>query len=247
MSLDQLVIGSVLGLASVTYYAVPMSIVVRSQLFAGALSTTLFPRMSRLTDREARGLTQSAMLALAYGYGAICASAIVLIRPFIGVWMGQDFASISAPVAEILLVGAWINGLASIPFAHLQGQGRPDVISKYLMVELLPLFLVLWLLTREFGIIGSAYAWVLRTPVHLIFFLAVIRFPLGRFLLLAVPFAPIAAAFVFVQFYRPAPTEAVVAATVFGLGEAALGLIFDRNLRRFVLSLLVPKRLQRVV
>jgi O-antigen/teichoic acid export membrane protein len=247
VSLDQLVIGSVLGLASVTYYVVPMSIVTRSQLFAAALAATLFPRMSRLRDGEVRELTQSAMLTLAYIYGAICASAIVLSRPFIEVWMGQDFASIAAPVAETLFIGAWINGLAFIPFAHLQGQGRPDIISKYLMVELLPFCFVLWLLTKELGIIGSAYAWVIRTPVHLIFFLTVLRFPSSQYIFLILPFFFIVTSFIFVQFYRPAPIEAVVAASVFGLGVAVLGLIFDQNLRHFLLSFRAPKRSQRIL
>jgi hypothetical protein len=145
------------------------------------------------------------------------------------------------------LVGAWINGLAFIPFAHLQGQGRPDIVPKYYVVELLPFLLVLWLLTREFGIIGSAYAWVLRMPAHLIFLLVVMRFPTGRFLLLALPFAFVISAFAFVQCYRAAATEAVVVAIVFAVVAAALGLIFGQNLRDFVLSLGFRKRSQRVV
>jgi len=247
VSLDQLVIGSVLGVAAVTYYAVPMSLVTRSQIFAAALSRTLFPRMSRLAGDAARSLTQSAMMTLAYGYGAICAPAIVLIRPFIEFWMGSDFASTAAPVAEILLVGAWINGLAFIPFAHLEGQGRPDIMPKFFALELLPFTLVLWLLTTKFGIMGAAYAWVLRSPVHLIFLLVVVRFPRDRFLLLALPFTIIIAAYIFVHFYRPAPIHAIVVAAVFGLASALSGITFDAKAREFILSLRFPKRSQRVL
>ena len=51
-SLDQFVIGSVLNVAAVAHYAVPMNLVTRSQVFAGALSRTLFPRMSSVEQRQ---------------------------------------------------------------------------------------------------------------------------------------------------------------------------------------------------
>ena len=47
-SLDQLMIGSVLGVEAVAYYAVPMNLATRSQIVAGALARALFPRLSRL-------------------------------------------------------------------------------------------------------------------------------------------------------------------------------------------------------
>jgi O-antigen/teichoic acid export membrane protein len=247
VSLDQLVIGSVIGVASVTFYAVPMGLVTRSQIFAAALSRTLFPRMSRFTHEAAKELTQAAMLTLAYGYGAICAPAIVLVRPFIGFWMGPDFAMVAAPVAEILFVGAWLNGVAFIPFAYLQAQGRPDIVAKYLSLELLPFALVLWFLTSEFGILGSAYAWVLRTPVHLIFFLVVIRFPKVPALFLVLPFALIIAAYAYVQLFCPGFTDAIVGATAVGSLAVGFELVFDPRARAFVLSLLFRGRKQRAV
>ena len=48
-SVDQFVIGSIMGVASVAHYAVPMNLVVRSQIFPAALARTLFPRMSSLS------------------------------------------------------------------------------------------------------------------------------------------------------------------------------------------------------
>src|SRR5882757_5688450 len=61
-SIDQFVIGAVLNVAAVTHYAVPMSLVIRSQVFAGALSRTLFPRMSTVGPEEAHSLASRALL-----------------------------------------------------------------------------------------------------------------------------------------------------------------------------------------
>lgn len=236
VSLDQLVIGSVLGLASITYYVVPMNVVTRTQIVSAALSRTLFPRMSRLEGGDARRLTERATETLAYGYAAACAVAIVLVGPFLNVWMGTEFAATATPIAEVLMIGAWINGIAFIPYAHLQGQGRPDIISKYLAVELLPFLLLLWLLTKEFGITGAAYAWVARTPVHLIFLLAVTGFPKRRYPQLALPFSFVVSAFVLVQVWRPTGIECLVVASTFAVLTAGVALTVDPNFKGILVS-----------
>jgi O-antigen/teichoic acid export membrane protein len=161
-SLDQFVIGSVLNVAAVAHYAVPMNLVTRSQVFAGALTRTLFPRMSSIGPDEARRLASRALLSLAYGYGAICAPAIILTPFFFRYWIGADFAAVAAPVAQILFFGGWINGLASVPYGLLQSQGRPDVTGKFHVAEVLPFIGILWGLTSAYGISGAALAWSLR-------------------------------------------------------------------------------------
>jgi len=165
VSLDQFVIGSVLGVVAVTHYSVPMSLVLRSQVFAGALSRTLFPRMSNSGPEDARRLASRALMSLAYGYGAICAPAIVVTPAFFRYWIGADFSLVAAPVAEILFFGAWINGLAFIPYGLLQGQGRPSVTGKLHLAEVLPFVGILWSFTSAFGISGAAAAWSLRCAV----------------------------------------------------------------------------------
>ena len=99
-SLDQFMIGSLLNVAAVAHYAVPMNLVTRSQVFAGALTRTLFPRMSSVGPDEAHSLASRAVLALAYIYGAICAPAIILTPVFFKYWIGADFAAVAAPVAR---------------------------------------------------------------------------------------------------------------------------------------------------
>jgi O-antigen/teichoic acid export membrane protein len=161
-SFDQFLIGSILGVAAVTHYAVPMNLVTRSQIFAGALTRTLFPRMSRVGPEDARSLAARALHALAYGYAAVCAPAIILTPVFFKYWIGEDFAAVAAPVAQLLFFGAWINGLAFVPYGLLQSQGRPDIVGKFHVAEVLPFIGILWALTSTYGIVGAALAWSLR-------------------------------------------------------------------------------------
>ena len=165
VSFDQFLIGSIMGVASVAHYAVPMQLVVRSQIFPAALARTFFPRMSGLSTGEARLLGARALSSLGYGYATVCAVAIILSPAFFRYWIGGDFALLAAPVAQILFLGAWINGLAFVVFTLIQSQGRPDITGKLHMIEIVPFLLILWALTSTLGINGAAIAWSVRCTV----------------------------------------------------------------------------------
>jgi len=162
VSFDQVIIGSVLGVASITYFAIPMNLVTRSQFFPGALIRTLFPRLSSSAPVDARALSSRALVALAHSYGAICAPAIIVTPTFFKYWISPEFAVIASPVAEVLFFGAWANALASVPYGLLQSQGRPDITGKYHAAQVFPFVAILWAMTSVFGIIGAAAAYSLR-------------------------------------------------------------------------------------
>ena len=237
-SLDQFVIGSVLNVAAVAHYAVPMNLVTRSQVFAGALTRTLFPRMSSIGPDEARGLASRALLSLAYGYGAICAPAIILTPIFFKYWIGADFAAVAAPVAEILFFGGWINGLAFVPYGLLQSQGRPDVTGKFHAAELLPFIGILWALTSSYGITGAALAWSLRCGADAACLLWAAGTP-RRALLKAIilPLCLLASAYVVAAYVGQALWASLAGAAVAGLAGAAMAFIASKDIRHAFLAL----------
>ena len=84
------------------------------------------------------------------------------------------------PVAEILFLGAWINGSSQgILYSLLQAQGRPDVTGKIHAVEVVPFLAVLWFLTKAHGIEGAALAWTIRAFVDAAFLGWAARLPIG--------------------------------------------------------------------
>ena len=230
-SLDQFLIGSLAGVAAVAHYAVPMNLVMRSQLFTSALTRTLFPKMSRSSPADARKLAYRSLTALAYGYAAICAPAMILAPLFFRLWIGDDFASFAAPVAEILFLGAWINALASVPFALLQSQGRPDLTGKFHAAELFPFVGILWGLTSVFGITGAASAWGLRCTADALFMFWGARMPI-RALSWALPSLSLLITSVIVaHVIGSRPWEALTAAAAVGLASAFLAYIMQEDFR----------------
>jgi len=228
---DQLMIGRMLGAATVAHYAVPMNLAGRSQVLAAALARTLFPRLSRETVEAGRHLTGRATLSLIYVFGAACGPAIVTVSPFLDLWVGREFAQASALVAEILLLGAWMNGVALLPYNQLQAQGRPNVTAHLHIAEVVPFLLGLWLLIRYLGLPGAALAWTLRVGADC---LALLWFAdsLRGMVLRALPAVGLMLlSFVLAAGLRPAPMHALLLAVLLGIAFLAVGIVVEPKLR----------------
>ena len=160
--LDRLVIAATLGARAVTQYSVPFALVARIEILPSSVARALFPRFSTLPGDEAAALGRRALLGLAAVATPAVVLAVVLVQPFLAVWVGPALADPAAPLGAILLLGLWVNGLAYVPFALLQAQGRPDVPAKLHVLELPPYLLALWLGLSLFGVEGAAWAWTAR-------------------------------------------------------------------------------------
>lgn len=162
-TLDQVVIGRLLGVTSVTYYSVPMNLVMRSQLLTNAMARTLFPRLSSSSRADATTVAERSMVVSAILYAGFCSTGIIFLRPFLSLWINPGFAAMAGGLGVILLLGAWVNALTFAPYALLQGQGRPDLTAKLHLAQALPYFALLYLLTHQFGLIGAAAAFAIRS------------------------------------------------------------------------------------
>ena len=159
---DRLIIGARLGAAAVTAYTVPFNLTQRLTYLPYALNTTLFPRFSQAQGEDAKGLLRQAVTALTAIQTPFIVLAILLIHPFLSFWIGADLAAKMAPVAIILLLGIWINGPSYPCYAFLQAIGRPDIMTKFYLMQLIPFLIALWLLIDWLGIYGAAVAWSIR-------------------------------------------------------------------------------------
>jgi O-antigen/teichoic acid export membrane protein len=90
-------------------------------------------------------------------------------------WLGAEFARQSTRVLQWLAVGVFMNCLAQVPFALVQGVGRPDLTAKLHLIELPFYLLGMWWLIRAYGIEGAAIAWTLRIGLD-----ACIQFGIAR-------------------------------------------------------------------
>lgn len=135
---DRFVIGAFMGAKAVTYYTVPFQITERLGIIPTSLTTAVFPRLSTADAAEEWKTTEVASRALVLIVTPLFIGLLLLIEPFLQVWIGRDFAEASSGVARIVLVSFWVNFLARIPYMRLQARGRPNLTAKTHLGELFP-------------------------------------------------------------------------------------------------------------
>lgn len=155
---DRFAIGAVLGAAAVTAYNVPFQLAKQITIVPGALSNALFPRLSAATEHERRASTRAATRSLSALISLPVLGGFFLMEPFLNVWVGSSLADQAAPVGRIMLIGFWANAFAYLPYMQLQSAGRPDLVTKMLILEIPPYLVALYFGMTNLGLEGAALA-----------------------------------------------------------------------------------------
>jgi len=166
--LDRFIIGAILGAKAVAYYTVPFQLAERSTIIPNALITTLFPRFAAVDSQEEKRLAVESLQVLITIMTPLIVIGILFIKPFLIWWVGAKFAEQSALVGQIILLGFWANGFARVPYAQLQARGKPDLVAKCHLVEVLPYLILLYLGVHYLGLVGAALAFSIRVFIDLV-------------------------------------------------------------------------------
>ena len=176
--LDRFLIGSLISVSAVAYYVTPYEVVTKFWIIPSAVAGVMFPAFS---TSFAQDCNRTAML-----FSRAVKSIVLLLFPIVLIvlmfaeesltlWLGQEFAQKSTFVLQCLSLGIFVNSIAYISSALIQGVGRPDWTAKLHLLEL-PFYLIcVWWMTSAFGIKGAAMAWLLRAAVDMIFLFVVVR------------------------------------------------------------------------
>ena len=172
VSMDRFLIGGLASMTAVAYYATPYEVVTKLLVIPGALVGVMFPAFSTSFGRDRN---RTAVL-----YNRCVKYVFLMLFPVIlftlgfaqrglTLWLGGDFAQHSFRVLQWLALGVFVSSLAQIPFAFVQGVGRPDLTAKLHMIELPAYLLTLWWLISIRGVEGAAIAWTARVGVDALF------------------------------------------------------------------------------
>ncbi len=159
---DRFVLSHVSGAMVVAYYTVPSEVISRLLLIPGAISKALFPRLSKAMHNAHSDRRTGTILM----FGFLLLTIIPLFamaRWVLRMWMGPEYAGLPADVLRILLVGFFFTSLAFTPFTDLQARGHSKATAYLHLAQVGPYLFVLIFLTSRYGIVGTAWAWTLRT------------------------------------------------------------------------------------
>jgi O-antigen/teichoic acid export membrane protein len=168
VTLDRFVIGSLLSVGAVAYYATPYEVVTKFWIIPGSLLGVMFPAFSTsfMQDRNRTALLYGRTVKyLVLTLFPLILLVVAFAHDGLQLWLGAEFAQHSGRVLQWLAVGMFINCLAWAPLAVIQGVGRPDLTAKLHMIELPAYLVALFWLTKMYGIEGAATAWTARVAI----------------------------------------------------------------------------------
>ena len=167
--IDRFMLAAIAGVAAVGYYTAPFDAVMRLLIIPASLMGAVYPSISgKLAmgkHREINGVYTE----------AIRKTLLLLIVPglLIGIfgpallelWLGSAFASEALLAVRILAVGVFFHAMARIPSGFINALGRPDLVAKLNLAEVLVHIPVAWALISRFGLTGAALAWTVRVTL----------------------------------------------------------------------------------
>ncbi|MBC8441180.1 MAG: flippase [Deltaproteobacteria bacterium] len=166
--IDRFFISGIISVAAVAYYATPSEVVTKLTLVSGAMMAVFFPAFSLVYGQDKNSAARLFAKGVKYVFIIIFPlSLLIVILSYEGlnIWLGPEFAEKSFVIMQVLSLGVLFLCLGQVPYALIQGAGRPDITAKIHLIEI-PFYIgVLFLLTNEYGIKGASIAWTGRLAV----------------------------------------------------------------------------------
>lgn len=170
--LDRFLISTIISVSAVAFYTTPFEILHRLMIIPGAIVGVLFPAFSHSFKHDPKRITIIFSRGVKYTFIAMFPP-ILVITTFsyegINLWLGSEFAQNSSSVLQLLAVGSLIGSMTYMPYALIQAGGRSDFTAKLHFFELPFYLIIMWWLTKNYGIDGAAFALILRFSTDALF------------------------------------------------------------------------------
>jgi O-antigen/teichoic acid export membrane protein len=167
---DRFLIAVMLSASAVSIYVLPYEVVVQSLVLVGAISSVMFPGLSRLMKEQPndwRPYFQKWLFRVVILMAIICIGIALLLPYILPLWIGVNLKGQSIIIGQLLCFGVFVNAIGSMYYSLIQAAGRADITAKIHVFEL-PLYLILlFFLVDIWGLVGVAVAWVGRVFLDL--------------------------------------------------------------------------------
>lgn len=169
VNLEKIMLGTAVGVATVSHYMVPYRALERITVLPGSVSRAIFPHLSSLHGKGddasiERTHLRSTELVL-WMVLPLFAGLWIAGPALFTLWMGEEFAQVASPVLLILSAGWFVNMLAWNAVVLIQACGHPGRIAALYVAEAAVYLPLAWLATVHFGLVGAAVAWSARVIV----------------------------------------------------------------------------------
>jgi len=172
---DEIIIGSVMSAAAITYFNIGARIVDYAGLVVLGVAQVFLP-MSSHTEAAGNvgGLRRIFVVGnrlCAFVILPICATLIILGRSIIEVWVGKKYIETSYPVLVVMILATTLMWLQGASTRVLFGIGKHATLAVVTLLEGIANVILSILLVRPYGIIGDAMGTAIPLFCSMVFFL----------------------------------------------------------------------------
>ncbi|EFN7907288.1 flippase, partial [Escherichia coli] len=165
-SMDRFILSHIQGASKISFYTVPNELVTRLGIVPGSLGKAVFPKLSHASSFTASYAEQKK----AYILMTVIVLPLVLFiyyyaKFILTLWMGAEYAGISVEILRIMLIGYIFNCYSQISFANIQAFGKAKYTAYIHMMEFIPYLIMLYIISKECGVIGVAWLWTIRVII----------------------------------------------------------------------------------
>lgn len=206
---DKLIIGALVGMSALTYYAVPFMLANRVYGLSYRLSSVMLPAASSLAAINQHDRMQDLYLYSArYVFFVNCVLTLLLVsaaHEILLYWISPEMAAAGSLILVLIALGNLLDSLTNAPSLVNDGLGKPKITGLFAISRAVLGLSAVFVLVQWLGVVGAAIGQLTvssimptvflifvhgRTvPVKLSLFLKVVLLPCLPFLLALVLFA----------------------------------------------------------
>lgn len=162
---DRFLVSAILGVDLLPFYTIPQEMLGRILLIPLAFTSALLPKLAIMDLVDLKFIYIRYFKGIAIIMFVICTTVAFLAFPALQFWISDDFAATAIGTVLVLIVGVWFNSMASAPYTALNALGKTRLTAIIHVSELVAYIPLVWYFIYNYGIIGVAFAWAIRTLV----------------------------------------------------------------------------------
>lgn len=167
--IDRFILAALVGVAAVGYYTAPFDAIMRLLIIPASLMGAVYPKVSAMLavkDHRSVEVVYSQAVRKTFLMLILPALVIGIAGPaLLELWLGEAFAAEALVAVRVLAVGVFFHAMSKVPSIFMMAFGRPEVIAKLGLLELVIHLPVAWVLISRFGVTGAALAWTIRVTL----------------------------------------------------------------------------------
>ena len=176
---DKLIIGALVGMASLTYYVIPSTLINRVLGLTFRLSSVVYPAASELESLrqfdQLRAIYFSATRYVFYLNACIVVFVCLFAEEILYYWMGEEFARQGALIMILTALALLVDSMTNLPSMLADGMGHPRVTGLFSVFRAVVGLVATFVFATLWGIVGVAAGHLLVSVVMTISFLVFVH------------------------------------------------------------------------